>query len=437
MDDLQGPIPLLDMSERETIDLDPVPEPKRPRWDWLIDRNPLFLISGVFMLVGCFLVSREIHEADPASVGDATVLGLLIALLVVLNVYEFAVIGLGLILSRSRTLVRDTRHLLGLALLLLADASFVYTETGIFNPGVGAAIAGVATLLAAGKALILMRAIGLKPNRIAFGVTTLTIAAMYFLPIAVRLIADDGFLHPAAAYGVWATVGLIAGLHALPPRWMNASHALSEDHRQLQKIISIGLAALPLISLIGHAAAALWVYENPFNPMILSPVLLGAAAILLRQHLSLGGGRPSAQAATLLIASAIVASMIRQESLIYESQVYSWVAISPLRGVLLVSPLLLVWAWMVGGRRPAGIINAALPLVAAMLGHTPGVMLHHAAWLLQGVYAYLPRTRLAWGTLGISSAFACLGLGGLMSWWRSSRDCKHKKSGELLVESVR
>ena len=57
------------MSQRETIDLavDDV-DLKPSRWRWIIDRNPLFLISGVCMLGGCFLVSGAIHAYDPAEV---------------------------------------------------------------------------------------------------------------------------------------------------------------------------------------------------------------------------------------------------------------------------------------------------------------------------------------------------------------------------------
>ena len=165
MHDPTNPLPELPLSQRETVDLAVEPEPKRNQWLWLIDRNPLFLISGVCMLGGCYLVSGAIHAYDPAEVGEGTLLIMLVALLAILNVYEFAVIWLGLALSRSKTLVRDTRHLLGLALLLLVDAAFVYNETSIFKPEIGGLIAAAAAVLALIKAGWITRSLGIRPTR--------------------------------------------------------------------------------------------------------------------------------------------------------------------------------------------------------------------------------------------------------------------------------
>lgn len=94
---------------------------------------------------------------------------MLIALLVTLNIYELAVIGLGIALSRSVTMVRDTRHLFALAMLLLVDTSFVYNETSIFKPEVGGVIAAVAVLLALMKGWWIVRSLGIRLTRSAAG----------------------------------------------------------------------------------------------------------------------------------------------------------------------------------------------------------------------------------------------------------------------------
>ena len=65
MHDATLPDDLSPMSERHTIDLDPKDialQPTRSRWDRVIDRTPFFLLSGVIMLGGCFLVSQHIHD---------------------------------------------------------------------------------------------------------------------------------------------------------------------------------------------------------------------------------------------------------------------------------------------------------------------------------------------------------------------------------------
>lgn len=354
-----------------TIDLKP-PAGPTPLWKRImIDRNPLFLLSGVFMLIGCFLVSRHIHEHDPVEVGESAMLGLLITLLVVLNVYEFAVIGVGLALAKTRTLVRDARHLLGLALLLVVDAGFVYTETGIAEPMVGGLIAGLATGLACLKLWLILRVLGLVPTRRAVAVTTVSLGAMYALPIAVRLMADDGFLSQAGAMAVWSGVGLVAALHALPRRWARVARRGSREFRHLQRLVVAMVVGLPMISLVGHASAVLWVYQNTFEPAMLAPLLLGLSAVILRHPVRLGGARPASQAAALFVAAAVVAAMLPGEALVWASAQHTWVAASPLRAVLLVAPGLLAWAWCLGGRNPLGLIYVAMPWLAALLGHTP------------------------------------------------------------------
>lgn len=415
-----NPLPEVPLSQRETIDL-PADVPKPSRWSWIIDRNPLFLISGVLMLGGCFLVSGVIHGYDPAAVGDGPVLLMLVALLAVLNVYEFAVIWLGLVLSRSQTLIRDTRHLLGLALLLIVDASFVYNETSIFRPEIGAVIATVAAGLALVKAWWITRSLGIRPTRLAAAAVAICLTMMYAMPIAVRLMAHDGFLSQPLALVVWCSLGAAVALYALPLHWVTFEDSDNPDHAQLQRLIAGGLILLPLISLVGHATALLWVYENTFELSMLSPLLLGLAAIILRQQHRLGGPAASAKAATIVVACAIVPCLMTDEQLTVQSWAYSWLAFSPLRGVLLIAPAVLFWGWWINGRSVLGFIPVLLPVIAAALGHTPIAMARHGRWLIESVAELLPMSQLHWGALAITLAFVCLGFGGLVSWRRMGK----------------
>lgn len=418
MYDPTQPLPELPLSQRETIDL-VVPEATRPsRWLWLIDRNPLFLISGVFMLGGCYLVSGAIHAFDPAVVTEGPVLLMLIALLVVLNTYEFAVIWLGLVLSRNHALVRDSRHLLGLALLLLVDASFVYNETSIFNPIAGSLIVAIAASLALVKAWWIVRCLGIRLTRMATVVIAMSLVMMYAMPLIVRLIAHDGFLSRPSAMLVWCGIGGVTAMYAMPLRWASLRDCDNADQRQLQRLVVGGLIAMPLISLIAHASALLWVYENAFAPSMLSPLLLGLATILLRQHEHLGGQAASAKAAAIVVACSVVPCLLPASDLTFESQTYSWLAFSPLRGVLLVSPLVLLWGWWISGRSVLGAAVGVLPWAFAVLGHTPRAMLAHLRWLTESTSSLLPRTQLQWGALAIIAAFACLVVGGLISLLR-------------------
>jgi len=154
---------------------------------------------------------------------------------------------------------------------------------------------------------------------------------------------------------------------------------------------------------------------------MLSPLLLGVAAVILRQQHRLGGPAASAKAATIVVACAIVPCLLPSDSLTVEAS-YSWLAFSPLRGVLVVCPAVLAWAWWVNGRGVLGAGLTVLPWLLAALGHTPSAMLKHARWLIDGVSTLLPRTQLQWGALAIAAAFICLIFGGLISWRRVSHD---------------
>ena len=87
----------------------------------IADHNPFYLLSGVFMLVGCYLLNSAVH-AQPDNFSG------LLLLLFVINGYEAMLIGLAIYLSHTRALTRDCRQLTVLALLLAVDATCLYSE---------------------------------------------------------------------------------------------------------------------------------------------------------------------------------------------------------------------------------------------------------------------------------------------------------------------
>ena len=173
-----------------------------PWWCWIIDRNPLFLLSGLSMFAGCFAISRSIH-ADPENPRG---LLMLVGLLVVLNLYELMVIALGLVL-RAALRWRDARHLLGLALLLMIDLGFVYHESATASLSAGVAIGAAATVLGLIKQSHDAR-LGVRLTAWAVGLVGLDLGAVFFMPVVMRWIAGDGFVSPGAMMGVFGASGL-------------------------------------------------------------------------------------------------------------------------------------------------------------------------------------------------------------------------------------
>jgi len=411
MTDSPSPSLALPLSQRPTIDISV--ESARPWRQRIIDRNPCFLLSGVSMLVGCFLISREIHLTDPSTAGFV---GMLVGLVVVLNIYEAAVIALGLWLSRSGTLVRDARHLLGLAVLLLIDSAFVYQETATADVWLGGLIAGIAGLLSIVKVMVITRGVGVRLSRAGLVSVGLSLLALYALPVVMRLIANDGFVPLQAMMGLWAVLGLVTAGYALPLHWAERVPARDLDHQQLQRLVRAGVIALPLVALMLHAMMGLWVYGNGFTPAFVSPIILGAGAVLLRQHAKLGGAKAATRALAILILAALIASVAPPSELTYSIE-GPWPSVSPLRGSLLIGAGLMVWAWLLAGGLQV-VCSAVVMLLATTLGHTPSSMVSNLIDALRWLRDLLPSNRLGWGMLAVLLAFGLLVLGGGMSWWR-------------------
>src|SRR4051794_12220898 len=100
----------------------PVPPPARRGLLHLIaEHNPFYLISASCMLFGCLLLTNSLSW-DPIAVRR------LLILIVTLNVYEFALVAIGLYLIARRGLKRDGWMLLVLEAFFLVDVTFLNAE---------------------------------------------------------------------------------------------------------------------------------------------------------------------------------------------------------------------------------------------------------------------------------------------------------------------
>src|SRR5882672_1850824 len=84
---------------------------------FIIDHNPCYLLSGLFMLIGCWLLNFALYT----KAGD---IGKLLLLLLIINVYELLLITLGLTLIKRIAFKDDGRILLALEALFLIDITF-------------------------------------------------------------------------------------------------------------------------------------------------------------------------------------------------------------------------------------------------------------------------------------------------------------------------
>lgn len=391
-----------------------------PWWHLLIDRNPLFLLSGISMFAGCYAASRAIR-ADPEN-PDA--LPLLLGLLGVLNLYELMVIGLGLLLSRSATLVRDTRHLLGLAVLLMVDVGFIYHESAVASLPVGVMIGGAATVLGLGKAVLITRGLGVRLRPMVVGLVGIDLAAVYFLPVTMRWIAGDGFVSPGAMLGVFCVMGLLIALHALPLRWGTIRADKRGDYLQLQQLVRGGVVLLPAMSAIAHVAVGPWVYGTGYSGAYLAPLLLGLAVVMGRQLAAAGDAKTASRSALVLAGAAVASTLSSPETMIALLHGPVDVYASPMRGTLLATMAVVAWlGWR--HRQWRYFLIAGAALVIALLGHTPAAIHRRVARIVRDAWALLrdiiPESQLEWGVFGVGCAFLLLACGAALSLWQHRR----------------
>ncbi|MEM9915272.1 MAG: hypothetical protein AAF911_09940 [Planctomycetota bacterium] len=363
-------------------------------------KHPWFLASGLLMFLGCYLVNAAVHDRPDE-------LGPVVALVAVLMLYEWLVLGLGVWLWRRRAGLGEARQLLGLAVLLLADTAFVYNELAIANLALGAGFGFLAVVVGVVKLVLITRLAGVQLGAGGWLVAVSGVVMTFALPVAARAVGGSGGLPAWLPTALW---WLAAALIALTlwvvsgPRWYEM------NERGISRLIVV----CPAGSAILHLLAMHWVYHETILPAHLSPVLLGLSVVLLVRS-GWGAGLPRWTAAACGWVGLWTAAGGDTHTLTWGELELEW---SAFRGWLLAAglaygvvwwkrrslPLLLVWptAWLLAG-----------------LGSSPGVIFGRLDWLTNelgdGTKAILPQSMLTWGAAVIGLAFAALGVGAWLS----------------------
>src|SRR5688500_1545602 len=105
------------------------PNARHPLVKLLVDYNPFYFLSACCMLLGIFVLNDSL-DWSPLPQQN------LLVLIAALNVYELALLGLGLFLLQ-RGLTRDALFLLLLEAFFLADAGFLNMEVFTTDPLTG------------------------------------------------------------------------------------------------------------------------------------------------------------------------------------------------------------------------------------------------------------------------------------------------------------
>jgi hypothetical protein len=378
----------------------------------IVDHNPFFLVSGVLMLAGCFMINGSAHD-------DPNVVWPVVGLVTVFNIYEFMIIGLAVYLARTRRFYRDAGFLLLLEVLLLCDVSLAYNELLLKSLPIGMVVSAMAVALVGMKLLIIDRGLGLRCTKAGAWMVILLIVLLFVLPGVFRELIDKDLIHEWHYYAAWWVLAALPPAVSLTQPWFRGRRRLGRSGMDRLRNWIVGLLiVIPYVSLLLHLRAAYYVDDRPFYLYNLAPVVLGLTAmwIYTRSHKmpvqhAVSTACFAGAAAVLLSLSypgAVVAPMIPPDSLIF----------SPLRLVLVMTALLMTYAWWWRGAWMC-LPPAVGLLVAAGMGHSVYSITGTIRDMLQRSRStgsdLTPDTMFGWGVLAVIGSFAFLVIGAAIS----------------------
>jgi hypothetical protein len=350
----------------------------------MIQSNPFYAASASAMLLGCWLLSQAL------ALQAGQLRGLLV-LMLVLQVYEALLVGLGAYLVRSRRAPRDGLVVLVIESVFLMDATLLAAECVTTDLGVGSLVATTTAALAAVKLHWVRRAApDLLSRKVAWvlGLHTLVILA---LPVAAAHLASARLLSPGVLYGVW---WLTAALPAVQRLLRDETQPVAAEATRAHALWSWMPCGLVLL----HLWSVGYIHSLDFRATFLTPVLLGLAVAAPR-------GRLARQ--LMLPGIAVLLSLGNDPDLAVRVFGAGGLSVSPLRLALVgvgMASAYLAWRdrdpWLVALAGGSGVIG--------LLGSTT---LRLVDALVRTLASAVPRDSFSWGALALIAAFTLLGAG--------------------------
>ncbi|MEM7627699.1 MAG: hypothetical protein AAF333_19045 [Planctomycetota bacterium] len=374
--------------------------------------HPWFLLSGLFMVVGCALLSAAAHARQDE-------LAPVLLILAVVTVYEVAVLGIGgWFVGKGRRgggwrARREGRQLFGLLVVLTADLTFVYNELSVADLELGAWLAAAALVWGVVKLVVIGRVAGLRLEATGWAVVGAGLGLTFGGAVLARAVGGSGRLPEGFGHAVWwAAAALItAAMWALSDR---RGRERAGGLRWLRGLVLL----VPTVSAVWHVGAIHWMYRLPISAPHVAPVLLGLSVVLLFRV-----DRSAPAARRLAVACGYVGALAAA----FGGDGWMWgegtrwdLSFSPLRMWLIAAVVGYSWVWW--RQRTLGLLVVWPVLgIAAALGHTPAAMAERAAWIADQAWRVLrlitPRTLWAWGVTVVTVAYVMLGVGA----WTSAR----------------
>lgn len=388
--------------------------PGRPRRNLLaliIDHNPLYLLSVLCMLFGCYLLNDAL-DLRPDNLGK------LLLLLATLNLYEFLLIGLAIFLLGRGRAPRDGRMLILLEVLFLADLTFLNAETILTDHFWGSVINLVVLGLAVGKIGLMFRALKVQLGAGRWLFMGLQLLVLYGMPWVFLPLDAESNVPQLRVFGWWWVIAflpvLFDGASRLWPTGMRLE--TREVGTTAGRTIAQFYLIVSFLSLVGHLGLNHTVFHVPFFGADLAPLLLGLAVAVGRMRPT--KFVPASQFKAIQVGLILVAlSMSRADSVLMQWHVFGH-DLAPSKVVLVGAYLTLGYCfwlqylhYLVGAGLAVGLVYGFGPSVDTMQ-KASSTGYSRITDLIKNL---IPSTSKGWGILAVVASFILLGAGAALS----------------------
>jgi hypothetical protein len=390
--------------------------PRSPFVRLFVDYNPFYVMSAMCMLFGIFAVNDSL-DWSPIPLKN------LIVMIITLNVYEIALIGLAIFLL-GVNVRRDALLLMLIEAFFLADVGFLNMEVFTANFAVGLIVNSCLMIAAVVKLAVLFCAAGIPVIDGKFAYVILELACLFAIPGVFAIVSQpNDVLPPSAVFAAWWLVGFLPVAFVIAVGSFEIFRKSETGFAGNDRIIGRALIVLPIVSLLAHLCLANWVYKVTFHPSNLSPLLLGAAVaiarfdrhvvtLVLRMRLGL----------VLPFVAVGLAALKFPKSMVLDLGPMN---LSPLRLVLIAAAFVYLDGLLL--YRTFHYAAAAIFCFAsAGMGHDVTTIndnsIQASRWWWDSVKKLVPTTEREWGVASIAASFVLLLCGAMVSLGRKSEE---------------
>lgn len=239
---------------------------------WLVRRNPTYLISAMLVAAGVRMLLVD-ADASPGGVG------LILATLGILQLYEWVVSGLLIVLHRWGRSPEDKPSLMLVAAVFWTGPLAATAEMIVLDPQVGASLAAGAGILAIGEMRLTCRWLGLRFGGAAQIQVTACMALTAGAPLMLRIPESGPMVHELWLLAAWCALAAICllGIIAVNAhRRRPASHSAGRADAHVEMALLAVTAAAVATQLVGMNHA-FYAHAAPFyaSPLIIVAAIVG------------------------------------------------------------------------------------------------------------------------------------------------------------------